>query len=76
MQPFQIEDSIGALSGEDDVDVAVVDASDNRTFFNYLMLHPDMISDHLPDSYTRAINSLRHAAFHNKSPIGTGMQDR
>jgi hypothetical protein len=38
--------------------VAVLDVTRQREVFNYLALSSDMIEDHLPDSYTRAIAEL------------------
>jgi hypothetical protein len=38
--------------------VAVLDVTRQREVFNYLTLSSDMIEDHLPDSYTRAIAEL------------------
>lgn len=65
---FVIEDSGGADpegSGRGAVtvhDLAVLDVTHQRDVFNYLTLGADMIQDHLPDSYTKAIALLkRHA---------------
>lgn len=64
---FVIEDSAGACAGgrrrESDVhDMAVLDVTRQRDVFNYLTLGADMIQDHLPDSYTKAVALLkRHA---------------
>ena len=35
--------------------MAVIDVTDRRDVFNYLTLCPDMVQDHLPDQYTKAV---------------------
>lgn len=42
-------------SDEEAADVAVIDVTDRRNVFNYLTLCADMVQDHLPDQYTKAV---------------------
>lgn len=42
-------------SSELATEVAVIDMTDRRDVFNYLTLCADMVQDHLPDQYTKAI---------------------
>jgi hypothetical protein len=67
---FVIEDSLGeagsggasalgrgaAVAEQTVDDVAVIDVTTRRDVFNYLTLCADMIQDHLPDSYTKAVS--------------------
>jgi hypothetical protein len=50
------------------VTVAVLEVTDLRHVFNYLTLAPDMIQDHLPDSYARAIATLRKDCLYRDPP--------
>lgn len=42
-------------SDEEAGDVAVIDVTERRDVFNYLTLCSDMVQDHLPDQYTKAV---------------------
>ena len=46
----------GTSSPDEEADgVAVIDVTDRRDVFNYLTLCADMVQDHLPDQYTKAV---------------------
>eukprot|EP00892_Ulva_mutabilis_P008900 jgi/Ulvmu1/6382/UM003_0010.1 len=75
---FVIEDSAGGgaetRKGREHVhDMAVLDVTRQRDVFNYLTLGADMIQDHLPDSYTKAVALLkRHSR--QECDIGAGQK--
>jgi hypothetical protein len=44
-----------APADEETVGIAVIDVTQRRDVFNYLTLCADMVQDHLPDNYTKAV---------------------
>ena len=51
-------ESVGEDATDGGVDVAVLDVTGEKEVFNYLTLSADMLQDHLPDSYARAVARL------------------